>query len=108
LWSCDSDYRGLKKRITAIRRAQGDGTGRFVDLSSPESDPDNFPSVSGTSAHHVDGQENAEEGHEADDEGNTRRGKPEQRTVAHPLKKRDDDHSKVEIPHLFYSLHAFN
>ncbi|KAH9962879.1 SPX domain-containing protein [Russula dissimulans] len=94
------DYRGLKKRITAIRRAQG-STVKFLDMSSPESDPDSFPSVSWASPHPVDGQENAEEGHEADDESNTRRGKHEQRTVAHSpddqiepkdLKKRSDDH----------------
>jgi hypothetical protein len=67
LWSCDSDYRGLKKRITAIRRAKEGDTGTYVNVTS-DSDRDAFPSEPGPSTRRSDGQANVDEGHEADDE----------------------------------------
>ena len=48
-WSCDSDYRGLKKRITAIRQDKESSTGKYVNVSS-ESEPDTFSGRAGPSA----------------------------------------------------------
>ncbi|KAI0287538.1 hypothetical protein BC826DRAFT_44438 [Russula brevipes] len=63
------DYRGLKKRIKVIQRAEGGGTEGYLNTSS-ESDPDPSPSGSGATAHVSDEQDVADEGHDADDETN--------------------------------------
>ena len=72
---------------------------------SSESDFDPFPGASLASAHRSDGQEITDEGHEADDETNTRR---EQQTDVNTrvdpielkeLKRRADGHNKVDTTH---------
>ncbi|KAF8493377.1 SPX domain-containing protein [Russula emetica] len=96
------DYRGLKKRITAIRRARGDA-GNQVYVSS-ESDSDHLPRDTRASAHCSDGQKITDEGHEADDETNAHDGRHEHQTDVNAptdsielneLKRSMDDHSKV-------------
>jgi len=108
LWSCDSDYRSLKKRITAIRRARGDGSQVYV---SSESDSDHFPRDTRASAHGSDGQKITDEGHEADDETNTpgeRRAdhQPDVNTPTDSIEfkelKRMDDHGKVDSAYFFF------
>lgn len=75
---------------------------------SSESDLDPFPGASLASAHRSDGQETTDEGHEADDENNTRR---EQQTDVNTrvdpielkeLKRRADGHNKVDTT--YFSL----
>jgi hypothetical protein len=110
LWSCDRDYRSLKKRIAAIRRARGDA-GSQVYISS-ESDFDHFPRDTRASAHRSDRQEIADEGHEADDETNARDGRHEHQTDVNTptdsiklkvLKRSMDDHGKVDTAYFFYA-----
>jgi hypothetical protein len=110
LWSCDSDYRSLKKRITAIRRARGDA-GSQVYVSS-ESDFDHFPRDTRASAHGSDGQEITDEGHETDGETNARDGRHEHQTDVNiptdsielkELKRSMDDHGKVDTAYFFYA-----
>ena len=49
-WSCDSDYRGLKKRIMAIKSSQQGGNELHLTRTmSSDSDHDAFPSGSGAS-----------------------------------------------------------
>ena len=78
---------------------------------SSESDFDPFPGASLASAHRSDGQEITDEGHEADDETNTRRGRPEQQTDVNTrvdpielkeLKRRAEGHNKVDTT--YFSL----
>jgi len=90
-WSCDSDYRGLKKRITAIRREQG----KSVDDSS-ESDPDPLLRGSGASAHRDDGEQIVDEDHEADNESNIHRGGHKQQTAV------DTRDGEIELEELTY------
>lgn len=108
-WSCDSDYRGLKKRIKAIRREQG----RSVDDSS-ESDPDPLLRGSGASARHRnDGEQIDDEDHEADDESNVHRGSHGQQTAVDSrdgeieLKELTSGHSKVDTA-WFFTLPPLN
>ena len=94
---CDSDYRGLKKRIKAIRREQG----RSADDSS-ESDPDPLLKGSGASAHRDDGEKVADEDHNADNESNIHKGRHGQQAavdtrdgeIEHKL---TDGHGKLEV-----------
>ena len=78
---------------------------------SSESDFAPFPGSSLAPAHRSDGQEITDEGHEADDETNTRRGRLRQleQTDVHTrvdpielkeLNRRADDHNKVDTTHL--------
>jgi hypothetical protein len=102
---CDSDYRSLKKRITAIRR----DAGSQVYVSS-ESDSDHLPRDTRASAHCSDGQEITDNGHEADDETNARDGRHEHQTDVNAptdsiklkeLKRSMDDHGKVYTAYFF-------
>ncbi len=110
--SYDSDYRGLKKRITAIRRAQGSSAGSHINVSS-ESELDIFPRESGASAHRSDGEEIVDEGHEADNETSIHSGRHAQQTVVDArdgeieFKELNHGHSKVDTV-CFFFLHAFN
>lgn len=102
-WSCGSDYRGLKKRIKVIQRAEG-GTGGYANPSS-ESDPDPSPSGSGATAHVSDEQEIADEGHDADDETNIHSERRRQTAAdgrddqieLRELKRTEDHHGRVDI-----------
>lgn len=108
LWSRDRDYRGLKKRIAAIRRARGDaGSQLFI---SSESDFDHFPRDTRASAHPSDGH--TDEDHEADDETNARDGghkhqidvnTPTASIELKELKRSIDDHGKVGMMSFFYA-----
>jgi hypothetical protein len=84
-----------------------------VYLSS-ESDSDPFPRASRASAHRSDGREVTDEGHEADDETNTRGGRHEQQTDVNAradpielkeLKRSTDGPSRVDATY-FFSMHA--
>ena len=81
---------------------------------SSESDSDPFPGASRASARRSDGREVTDEGHEADDETNTRGGRHEQQTDvnarAEPielkeLKRRTDGPSRVHTAY-FFSMHT--
>jgi hypothetical protein len=49
-WSCDSDYRGLKKRIMAMKSAQQDGNDLHLTRTmSSDSEHESLPSPAGTS-----------------------------------------------------------
>jgi hypothetical protein len=61
-WSRDSDYRGLKKRITAIRQDKDSSIGNYVNVSPGPS------GRAGPSTGHSHGL--VDGGHEADDETN--------------------------------------
>jgi hypothetical protein len=104
--SYDSDYRGLKKRITVIRRAQGSSAGSHVNVSS-ESELDIFPRESGASAHRSDGEEIVDEGHKADNETSIHSGRHTQQTVVDArdgeieLKELNRGHSKVDTVFFF-------
>jgi len=115
LWSCDSDYRSLKKRITAIRRVRGDA-GSQVYVSS-ESDFDHFPRDTRASVHCSDGQEITDEGQEADDETNARDGTRYHQTDVNTPGRTDsiqlkelnrsmDDHGKVDTA--FFFMHVYD
>jgi len=101
-WPCDSDYRGLKKRIKAIRQEQGRS---LDDSSEPESDPDPLLRGSGASAHLNDGEQIVDEDHEAD-ESDIQRGRHGQQTVVDArdgeieLEELTDGHSKVRLLHV--------
>jgi hypothetical protein len=97
----DSDYRGLKKRIGAIIRAEGGRSGRYGNQSS-ESDHDASPSGPRTSVPHGDREQIADEGHETDNEGNIHgRGHRQQATVD----TRDDE---IELEDLRDGPHNVN
>ena len=107
-WSCDSDYRGLKKRIKAIRREQG----RSVDDSS-ESDPDPLLKGSGASAHRDDGEKVADEDHNADNESNIHKGRHGQQAVVDTRDGEIEHEELTEGPRkvryrLFFPLHVLN
>lgn len=109
--SYDSDYRGLKKRITAIRRAQGSSAGSHINVSS-ESELDIFPRESGASAHGSDGEEIVDEGHDADNETSILSGRPTQQTVVDArdgeieFKELNHGHSKVDTVCFFSYMHS--
>lgn len=107
-WSCDSDYRGLKKRIKAVRQEQG----RPVDDSSePESDPDPLLRGSGASAYRNDGEQIVDEDHDEADESGVHRGRHGEQTVVDTrdgeieLKELTGGHSKVRLCMFFPCTH---
>jgi hypothetical protein len=79
---------------------------------SSESDPDHFPRDTRASAHCSDGQEITDKGHETDDETNSRDGRREHQTDVNTptdsielkeLKRRMDDHGKVDTAYFSYA-----
>ena len=117
-WSCDSDYRGLKKRIVAVRQDKGGGAGKYVNVSS-ESELDASPSRAGPSTRPSDEYAIVDKGHEANDETDVEDKKRKQHKVVDTrddrielkkLKRKGDSSDKVLLvdQHTFLSVHASN